>query len=393
MSRQLPVFSVVAAVCAAVGVPGAALAINGAQPGGVGVKNAAMGGASIALPLDPVAAANNPAGMAFVPTSAAVDAQVFRGHSSSAYVLPGNDLENRQTAVAPEAGYNRQLSPAWTAGFSLASAGVGSDYKRAALPVSGAGNAKTSLRVAELVPTVTWKPRADLALGVGVNLAYERFEADGVIVPAPVPGGLAPLPTHGRQSATGVGLRAGLLWKPTGEFAIGVAAKSRTRMSKLDGYDQDLLSYSQGRIDVPAQYGVGVAWMPTQRLTIAADWLRILWADIKLMQDPNGFHWRNQPVYRAGVAWEFDRGWTLRAGFSRNRGQIESARTVQNLLVPSIHEKAYTAGIGVRAGSRSEINLGYELNPRTTLTGTGPSTGTSLTSRVQMFLLGYQYSF
>jgi long-chain fatty acid transport protein len=328
-----------------------------------------------------------------VPTSAAVDAQVFRGHSSSAYVLPGNDLENRQTAVAPEAGYNRQLSPAWTAGFSLASAGVGSDYKRAALPVPGAGNAKTSLRVAELVPTVTWKPRADLALGVGVNLAYERFEADGVIVPAPVPGGLAPLPTHGKQSATGVGLRAGLLWKPTGEFAIGVAAKSRTRMSKLDGYDQDLLSYSQGRIDVPAQYGVGVAWMPTQRLTIAADWLRILWADIKLMQDPNGFHWRNQPVYRAGVAWEFDRGWTLRAGFSRNRGQIESARTVQNLLVPSIHEKAYTAGISVRAGSRSEINLGYELNPRTTLTGTGPSTGTTLTSRVQMFMLGYQYSF
>jgi hypothetical protein len=39
------------------------------------------------------------------------------------------------------------------------------------------------------------------------------------------------------------------------------------------------------------------------------------------------------------------------------------------------------------------VNLGYELNPRTTLTGTGTSAGTSLTSQVQMFLLGYHYTF
>ena len=42
---------------------------------------------------------------------------------------------------------------------------------------------------------------------------------------------------------------------------------------------------------------------------------------------------------------------------------------------------------------RSELNLGYELNPRTTLTGTGPSAGTSLTSKVQMLLLGYHSTF
>ena len=46
-----------------------ALAVNGALPGGNGIKNAAMGGASIALPLDAVAAANDPAGIAFVPAS------------------------------------------------------------------------------------------------------------------------------------------------------------------------------------------------------------------------------------------------------------------------------------------------------------------------------------
>jgi long-chain fatty acid transport protein len=370
-----------------------ALAVNGALPGGNGIKNAAMGGASIALPLDAVAAANNPAGIAFVPSSATFGLQVFNGHSSADYVLPGNHLENRQTQLAPEGGFNWHLDNGVAVGISVSGAGAGSDYGQSALPVPGAGTAKTTLRVAEFIPAIAWTPTPDLALGLGLTLAWQQFEADGVIVPAPVPGGLLPLPGHGSQTATGVGLRGGVLWKPAAGWTFGANVKSRARMGRLDGYDRDLLAYSDGRLDVPAQYGVGIAWQPTERLTLAADWLRILWGDIKAMQDPNGFAWRNQPVLRFGAAWTLDERWTLRAGYSHNRSQIDPSRAVQNLLVPSIHEKAYTAGLSWRVDPHSELNLGYELNPRTTLTGTGASAGTSLTSKVQMFLLGYHYTF
>jgi len=370
-----------------------ALAVNGALPGGNGIKNAAMGGASIALPLDAVAAANNPAGIAFVPASTTFGLQVFRGQSSANYVLPGNRLRNSQTELAPEGGINWHLDSTVSFGISISGAGAGSDYGQAALPVPGAGMAKTTLRIAEIIPTVAWKPSPDLALGVGLTLARQQFEADGVIVPAPVPGGLLPLSGHGRQTATGVGLRAGLLWKPAADWSLGVNLKSRARMGRLDGYDRDLLAYSGGRLDVPAQYGVGLAWQASGRLTLAADVLRILWGDIKAMQDPNGFAWPNQPVLRFGAAWQLDDRWTLRAGYSRNRSQIDSSRAVQNLLVPSIHKEAYTAGLSWRVNPHSELNLGYELNPRTTLTGTGASTGTSLTSKVQMFLLGYHHTF
>jgi long-chain fatty acid transport protein len=370
-----------------------ALAVNGALPGGNGIKNASMGGASIALPLDAVAAANNPAGIAFVPSSATLGLQVFSGHSSANYVLPGNHLENRQTQMAPDGGFIWHSAPEVTLGISMSGAGAGSDYGQPALPVPGAGTAKTTLRVAEFIPAMAWTPTPDLALGLGLTLARQQFEADGVIVPAPVPGGLLPVPGHGRQTATGVGVRAGVLWKPASGWTFGGNLKSRARMGRLDGYDRDLLAYSDGRIDIPAQYGVGVAWQPTERLTLAADWLRILWGEIKAMQDPNGFAWRDQPVLRLGAAWALDERWTLRAGYSRNRGQIDPSRAVQNLLVPSINEKAYTAGLSWRVDPHSELNLGYELNPRTTLTGTGASTGTSLTSKVQMFLLGYHYTF
>jgi len=372
---------------------GVAHAINGAQLGGNGIRNAAMGGTSIALPLDANAAANNPAGMAFVPNSAVLDLQVFRGHSTADYVLPGNHLDNKQTTAAPQGGFNWQLSPGLAVGFSIAGSGSGSDYGEPALPVPGAGNAKSTLRIAELIPTMAWKPREDLAVGFGLTLAYQQFEADGVIVPAPVPGGLLPVPGHGTKSATGVGWRAGVLWKPAAEWTIGANYKARTAMGRLDGYDTDLLAYSGGKLDVPEQYGIGVAWQATSRLTVAADWLRILWGELKVMRDPNGFAWRNQPVFRMGASWAVDDRLTLRAGFSRNRSQIDSSRTVQNLLVPAIHEKAYTAGLSWALDPGSELSIGYELNPRTTLAGTGPSSGTNLTSKVQLFMFGWQRRF
>ena len=43
----------------------------------------------------------------------------------------------------------------------------------------------------------------------------------------------------------------------------------------------------------------------------------------------------------------------------------------QNLLVPSVHERAGLAGLSWAAESGSELSVGYELNPRTTLAGTG----------------------
>src|SRR5947209_3853256 len=113
----------------------AAPAVNGALPGGSGIKNASMGGASIALPLDAVAAANNPAGIAFVPSSATLGLQVFNGHSSAEYVLPGNHLENRQTQMAPDGGFIWHSTPEVTLGISMSGAGAGSDYGQPALPV------------------------------------------------------------------------------------------------------------------------------------------------------------------------------------------------------------------------------------------------------------------
>jgi long-chain fatty acid transport protein len=114
-----------------------ALAINGSQPPGYGVKNAAIGGASIALPLDAEAAANNAAGIAFVPKPFTLGLAIFNGESSADYFVPGNRLENRTTLAVPPAGIAGPLDDRWSIGLSVAAQGVGADYGQPALPVPG----------------------------------------------------------------------------------------------------------------------------------------------------------------------------------------------------------------------------------------------------------------
>src|SRR5471032_244798 len=115
-----------AAAACVLGLAHPAWAVNGAQPGGHGAANASMGGAAIALPLDAEAAANNPAGLALVPSTLTTGIQVFHGNSSSTYVLPDNDLRNRSTTVGPEGGVNWHASTDWTTGLSIDIAGAGS---------------------------------------------------------------------------------------------------------------------------------------------------------------------------------------------------------------------------------------------------------------------------
>ena len=176
----------IALACSSLFAAGPLWAANGAQPGGYGIKNAMLGGTSIALPLDAAAGANNPAGMAYVGNTSSLNLQLFNGRSSSEYVLPGNHLSNNSTSPIPDGGANWTIGNNMSLGFSFAAFGAGANYKQPALPLPGAANAEASLQVLDIVPTFSWKPVPELAVGVGIDLAYQLFKAQGVIVPTSI---------------------------------------------------------------------------------------------------------------------------------------------------------------------------------------------------------------
>ena len=102
-----------------------AYATNGYSPIGYGVKNEAMGGASIALPLDAIAAANNPAGMVMVGDHTDFSLTWFKPNRSAEITGNGAGLNGtysgngRSNFFIPDFGYNKMISSDTSLGVSV----------------------------------------------------------------------------------------------------------------------------------------------------------------------------------------------------------------------------------------------------------------------------------
>jgi long-chain fatty acid transport protein len=373
-----------------------AWAVNGIQMNGYGIKNAGMGGASIALPLDASAPVNNPAGLGFVPTSFAANLVSFNGNTTAS-VGPAK-LRDNTTIMGLEGGFSKVLNPEWTVGVTLSGGGAGSDYGAPlplppGTPVLGtAQNLKSSRKIAEIAHTAAWKPRADLALGLSVIYAKQELNSQGLVLAIPNVG-MAAIPSHGTQSASGWSARIGALWNVTPELSLGTTYRSKTSMSAMSGYSQDILMYSQGKVDLPSDYGIGAAWKVTPAVTLAADWTQVNYAAVKANQDPSGPLWSDQKIFKIGAAWELNPTWTLRAGYSKNNAQIDSSRVVQNILSPAIDNSHFALGASMKLDGKSDISFSFDAAPQRTLTGTGASSGVSLEGHTQVLRLGYQSRF
>ena len=276
-----------------------------------------------------------------------------------------------------------------TVGLTLSGAGAGADYGESL--VSGLKNLKSSQKVADVIPSISWKINPDLAVGLGLIFSFQQFESQGAAEPNTLPP--VRISGHGKETAQGVGARIGLQWNPSPQLSVGATYKARTSMSKLGKYGDDLLAYSEGKVDIPAEYGIGLAWKATPSVTLAADFLEVQYSNIKVMQDPDGQKWKDQPILRLGASWEVDPTWTLRGGLSRNQRQISSDRTLQNFMSPAINNVAYTFGASMKLDPKSDISFSMEHNPSKTLNGTGNSTDTNITSKTQVIRVGYQKQF
>lgn len=373
-----------------------AWAVNGIQMNGYGIKNAGMGGVSIALPLDASAPVNNPAGLGFVPTSLAVNLVTFKGNTTAS--IGPTKLLDDTTVMGLEGGFAKVLNSEWTVGVTLSGAGAGSDYGAPlplppGTPVLGtAQNLKSSRKIAEIVHTAAWKPRADLALGLSVIYAKQELNSQGLLLDVPSVG-MAAIPSHGTQSASGWSARVGALWNVTPELSLGTTYRSKTSMSAMSGYSQDILMFSQGKVDLPSDYGVGAAWQVTPEVTLAADWTHVNYAAVKANQDPAGPLWSDQKIIKIGAAWALNPTWTLRVGYSKNNAQIDSSRVVQNILSPAIDNSHYALGATMKLDDKSDVSFSFDAAPQRTLTGTGASSGVSLQGHTQVLRLGYQSRF
>ncbi|MDZ5460094.1 OmpP1/FadL family transporter [Azohydromonas lata] len=379
-------------LCLAAWAAPSAHAANAAQLTANGATSAGMGGTSIALPQDATAAADNPAGMANVGTRMDIYGVLLRVESHSTFGSVNNSHESKVLVPAPGLGFNYQLSPQWTFGVAITGAGLSANYKRPVLPISGAGDAKSNLVIVNTSPTVTYKPREDLALGASVILGLQQFRASGVIGAGP-DGGPVALPGHGNSWAKGLGAGVGALWEAHPMVSLGASYYTKTRFSSLSGYRDDLLAPSGGKLVNPSRYGLGVAVKPAPGVILALDYVKIRWADAEGFNTPQSFSWHNQNVLRFGAQFQLNDRLTVRGGYNHASSHLDSEHTLANFYANGINNRSVSVGMTYSVDRNSSLVGAFEYCIPRTLNGTGVSTGTNISTNFQVLSIGYSYKF
>ena len=414
----------IAAAVAALFLPALAGATDGYFSHGYGIKAIGMGGAGIAYPQDAIAAANNPAGMPMLGNRIDFGLNWFQptrhaeivGNAAPAGVNGTYDANEKSNFFIPEFGYNTMLNSNLSFGVSIfGNGGMNTSYKT---PVPLFGSSKPGVDLSQLfiVPTVGYKLSPDHALGASLNLAYQRFKATGLEnFTAPsgpqrfsaFPGNVT---NQGYDNSYGAGVRVGYLGQLTPQFALGLTYQTKTSMGKFDKYKG--LFAEEGGFDIPATYGIGVAFKATSAVNVALDVVKIEYSGIKSINNPllpnlfqaplgaaggAGFAWKDVTAVKLGVDWAMRPDLTLRGGYNHGEQPIPTSDTFFNILAPGVVEDHWTLGSTWTLPSKSELSLAFMYAPTVKVSGSNsipaPFGGGNVNLKMKQFSLGIAYGW
>lgn len=373
-------------------LPSLAFATNGYISHGIGVRSQGTAGVGYALVQDAFAAAANPAAAASSGDRIDLGLSLFRPTRGSR--ISGNQAgadgefsgNGEKNFLIPEFAYSHQVSPQIGVGLAVyGNGGMNTDYRSNPFGAFGSsGNAGVDLSQLFVSPSIAYRLAERHAFGVALNLAYQRFSAEGLGAfdnpfTSSRPGSVT---NRGTDSATGWGVKLGYLGEITPELSVGVSWASEVDAGRFDRYAG--LFAEQGGFDTPSQYGFGFAWKASPALTLAADWQRIEYSDIKSVGNPlenlfagnllgtddgGGFGWQDVSVIKLGIVYRHDERLTLRGGYSRSDQPIPASQTFFNILAPGVVRDHWSLGASWKLEGGGEWSFSYTRAARETVRG------------------------
>jgi len=376
----------VGVVCLAVlfllSLAGIASATNGYFTHGYSIKNKALAGAGVALPLDSLAASMNPAGMVFVGTRIDVGLTVFnpnreytiKGAQSPppAFGLtPGTVESDSEWFLIPAFGFNKMLNDRNSLGISIfGNGGMNTDYDEKTFFLSS----PTGVDLMQLfvAPTYAVKLHPKHAVGISPILAYQSFEAEGLKIFGDFGFSSNPskLTNNGHDESFGYGARIGYLGEILTNLFLGASYQTKIYMDEFDDYKG--LFAEQGDFDIPSNWTIGLAYKATPALTFVADVQTIYYSDVDAISNPlltnlfrsklgkdngAGFGWDDMTVFKCGVQWQSSEDWIWRGGFSYGEQPIPDSEVLFNILAPAVIEYHATLGVTKKIGNNHELDF------------------------------------
>jgi long-chain fatty acid transport protein len=380
MKHLLSKLGLLLAIASLIGAP--LLATDGYFATGYGIKEQGQGGAGIALPGDSLGAAINPAEFAVIGNRFDFGFSLFRpirGGTITYNQLPSGypdangayDANRRTIFPIPELGYNRQLRHGASLGVSVfGNGGMNTSY-RTAIPLLGITRGGVDLQQLFVAPTLALKLNKHYAVGIALNVAYQRFAAEGLqnFATASLSSSPGNVTNRGYDNSFGAGVRGGWLGSINRVLSLGATFQTKTYMSKLGRYRG--LFAEQGGFDIPANFGGGAALHLNPNVTVLFDAERILYGQVKSIANPGsnqallganngpGFGWRDTTAEKTGISYQWKPALTFRGGYNHSGLPFSNTQTFFNLLAPAVVEHHVHMGTTVGLKSGKEINLAY----------------------------------
>ena len=389
-----------------------ASATNGYFAHGYSVKNKALAGAGTALPLDSLAASNNPAGMVFVGNRIDVGVSFFNpnreytvtgspsGFPGTLPLTQGTVESDSEWFVIPSLGANWMLNEDNSVGVSIyGNGGMNTDYDTATYP---GGSSPTGVDLSQLfvVPSYALKVHPMHSLGIGVIGAYQSFEAQGLEGFSMFSQDPDKLTNNGHDNSYGYGARIGYLGEVLPGLFFGASYQTKIYMSEYDDYAG--LFAEDGDFDIPANWSAGLAYHLTEpALIFAFDVQQIFYSDVDSIgndftpfnacssallmgatasatpdclggDEGVGFGWDDMTIYKFGIQWESSPEWTWRAGYSYGEQPIPDSEVLFNIIAPGVIEEHVTAGFSKTIGNSQELNFALMYAIENEVSGSNP---------------------
>ena len=416
--------------------PQAARATNGHLLHGVGAVNSAVGGIGIASNASLLGAFfSNPAGLAsFDGTSIEMGFELMRPErtvSSTFGPMSGSTTSDADFTPIPAFGFSTKLSNGVVIGLAgLGIGGFGVNY--AADPTNpilmprpnGFGQVYSNFQLLKISPALAWNANDKLRIGLAVNIDWSSLAVDPMAIAAPdydpgpdrTPGtrdDRSYYPSAAAADAVfGGGFQAGIQYALSPKLAMGLAYTSPQLFSafefRMTHANPNLPNFGtprtvKFRMDVPAIYGAGLAWSPSDRLHLGLDAKYVTYASTNGFElkgyNPDGsvkgFGWENIAVAAVGMQFKQSDRFTIRGGYNYSQNPIPDEQAMFNIAAPAVVQHRITGGIGLAINQTVELNISAYRALENSIKGQmyrpGPIPGTSVTNTLAetSLLLGF----
>jgi long-chain fatty acid transport protein len=420
-------FHTVLTVVALAGIPVISEATNGYFAHGYGARSKAIAGAATALPQDALAAAVNPAGMAYVGNRLDVEVELFSPRrqytvegtptlAPKTFPLnPGTVESDSEWFPVPTFGWSHKLDTQQSVGIaSYVNGGVDTDYVAKPNPLCGpggsgsfcAGTAGVNLAQAFIVPSYAHGfGDGRFSLGIAPIFAVQWLKVRGLNAFKPFSSDPNHFSNQGYDFSYGGGVRVGALAEPIPGLRFGVSYKSRIFMSPFSDYSGLLAEH--GSFDIPESFNFGLSWDINGQFTTAFDVEHIRYSQINALGNPllpnlriarlgdkdgAGLGLRDMTIFKLGAQWRQNESWIWRAGISYGAQPIPNSEVLLNILVPGVQQFHLTTGFSRVLGKDDELSFAFMYSPSNSVKGANPlSPGQTI--EIEMDQLSLQFAW